>query len=596
MKRIILCVLGAFVVQPVHAAKPQSGQAEASPARTLPNVVLIMTDDQGYGDLGCHGNPVLKTPNLDRLHAESIRLTNFHVSPLCTPTRAALMTGRYPARTGAYRTSSGRTMLHTDERTIANVFSEAGYETGLVGKWHLGDNAPHRPQDRGFQDVVWHRCGGIGQASDYYANDYFHDTYDRNGKHETSKAYCTDVWFAEAMRFVTQNRENPFFLYLASNAPHSPYRVAPRWSAPYRETVKWKSGAEFYGMIANIDHNVGLLRSKLDELGLAKNTIFIFMTDNGTAKGNGGAGAGPDDFRGFNAGMRGVKSTVFEGGHRVPFFIHWPAGGLIGGRDAPNLSAHIDVLPTLAELCGVALPKSHRPDGHSFAAQLKNQKAPPHRDHYITQLHGGARFVTKEKPWLTSCVVKGRWRLIDGDKLNHLDRNPMQNRNLAAAHSDVVAELRQLYENWWESVSPRMTPVSIDLGNPAENPTLLCSQDWYLPVGNPPWNFSEINQLKRITGPWMVDVKEAGRYRLSLRQFPSEAKRSVVAVRAKLRIAGLERESKVKQGSDSVDFELNLPAGKTKLETWFFDQKGKAGGAYFTEVELLASAAKPTAE
>jgi len=181
-------------------------------AAERPNVVLIMTDDQGYGDLACHGNPVLKTPNLDALHAESVRLTDFHVSPFCTPTRAALMTGRYPARTGAYRTSSGRSMLHTDETTMAEVFAQAGYATGMVGKWHLGDNAPHRPQDRGFEDVLWHRGGGIGQAADYWGNDYFDDTYERNGTWEKFAGYCTDVFFAESMRFVEENRDRPFFL------------------------------------------------------------------------------------------------------------------------------------------------------------------------------------------------------------------------------------------------------------------------------------------------------------------------------------------------------------------------------------------------
>jgi arylsulfatase A-like enzyme len=513
-------------------------------AAPKPNVVLIMTDDQGYGDLSCHGNPVLKTPNLDQLCRESVRLTDFHVSPFCTPTRAALMTGRYPARTGAYRTSSGRTMLHTDERTIANVFADAGYVTGMVGKWHLGDNAPHRPQDRGFQDVVWHRCGGIGQASDYYGNDYFDDTYERNGKYEKFKGYCTDVWFAEAMRFAEENREKPFFLYLATNAPHGPYRVAPEWTDPYKDTVTWKSGSAVE----------------------------------------------PDDYKGFNAGMRGVKSTVYEGGHRVPFFVHWSSGNLKGGRDASNLSAHVDVLPTLADLCAIDLPDSLELDGRSFAAQLTDPNAPPHRDHYIAQLHGGARFVHKEQPWDTSCVVKERWRLIDGQELYNLDQDPLQSRDISAAYPNKVAELRTLYERFWESVSPRMTPVSIDLGNPAQNPTLLCSQDWYLPNGNPPWNFGAINKLVRVTGPWHVDVKKAGRYRVSLRQFPPEANRNVVAVRAKVRIADRETESKVKPGVQSVDFELDLPAGKTKLETWLFDEQGDAGGAYFTEVELLSSA------
>ena len=292
-----------------------------------PNVILVLTDDQGYGDLSCHGNPVLKTPNIDRLRDESIRCTDFHVSPLCTPTRAALMTGRYPARTGAYRTSAGRTLLHRDERTMAHVFADNGYVTGMMGKWHLGDNAPHRPQDRGFHDVVWHRCGGIGQVSDYWGNDYIDDTYERNGRLEQFNGYCTDVWFAEALRFVQENRDKPFFLYLSLNAPHSPYIVDEKWSEPYQDGDHG-ANPNFLGMVANIDHNLGVFRKQLDSLGLAENTILIFMTDNGTAAGARFDGFDSRAVKGFNAGMRGKKCSIYEGGHRVPFFVHWPAGNM----------------------------------------------------------------------------------------------------------------------------------------------------------------------------------------------------------------------------------------------------------------------------
>ena len=288
-----------------------------------PNVILVMTDDQGYGDLSCHGNPILKTPHLDQLHAESVRFTDFHVSPFCTPSRASLMTGNHAGYTGAYRTSSGRTMMHTDEMTVANLFSDAGYATGMVGKWHLGDNAPHRPQDRGFQDVVWHRCGGIGQASDYWGNDYFDDTYERNGKFEKFAGYCTDVWFREGIRFVEENRDKPFFLYLALNAPHGPYHVPPEWAAPYQDN-KEVYNPNFYGMIANIDHNMGILRQRLDELGLAENTILIFMTDNGTAAGAKFEGLTSEAVLGYNAGMRGKKSSVYEGGRGCRFSFIGP--------------------------------------------------------------------------------------------------------------------------------------------------------------------------------------------------------------------------------------------------------------------------------
>ena len=554
-----------------------------------PNVIVVMTDDQGYGDLSCHGNPMLKTPNLDQLYAQSIRLTDFHVSPFCTPTRAALMTGRYPGRTGAYRTSSGRTMMHPEERTVANVFADAGYVTGMVGKWHLGDNAPHRPQDRGFDDVVWHRCGGVGQASDHWGNDYFDDTYERNGKFEKFAGYCTDVWFQESMRFIEENQSKPFFLYLATNAPHGPYRVDPKWAAPYQGKAKWGNGANFYGMIANFDHNFGALRQKLEELGLAENTILVFMTDNGTAAGGKFDGLDSEARQGFNAGMRGKKSSIYEGGHRVPFFIHWPSAGITGGRDMEFLAAHLDVLPTLAELCGIEVPASHRPDGASFARQLTDTKAIPHRDHLIVQFQGGAYFRHAPQPWSDTCVIREQWRLINGKQLFDIHADPAERNDVAADHPEVVEQLRKLYLPFWESVSPRMTPVRIDLGTTSENPPVLCSQDWYMPSGNPPWNFQSIKKRPRTTGPWMVNVRTPGRYRLTLRQLPKEADAVVKAVRAKVEIAGLERTMDVEAGSKAVVIELDLPAGPTELVTYLYDDKGRAGGAYFTEVERLVA-------
>lgn len=556
-------------------------------SKTRPNVILVMTDDQGYGDLSCHGNPILKTPNMDRLHDESVRFTDFHVSPFCTPTRGALMTGRDPGHNGAYRTSSGRTMLHTDEKTIANLFADNGYSTGMVGKWHLGDNAPHRPQDRGFQDVVWHRCGGVGQASDYWGNDYFDDTYERNGKFEKFQGYCTDIWFAEGMRFIEANKDRPFFLYLATNAPHGPYRVDPKWAAPYTDQATWRQGANFYGMIANIDYNLGLLREHLASLKLTENTILIFMTDNGTAAGGKFNGLTSEALEGFNAGMRGKKSSIYEGGHRVPFFFYWPGGGFEHGRDVSTLVAHIDVLPTLAELCQVPVPTSYQSDGHSLVPLLKESNIPWDREHIVMQYFGGAGFRYTPKEVTDSYVMTQRWRLLNGNELYDIVADPAQRKNVASDHSEVVAQLRAFYKPYWQSVSPRLTPVRIDIGSPAENPTVLCSQDWYLSKGNPPWNFGSISKLPPVTGPWMIDVKKAGRYRLTLRQFPAEANKPVVAVRAKVQIAGLEKECAVESGSKGVVFEMDLPAGPTELRTTLFYENGKAGGAYFTEVEAL---------
>ena len=562
---------------------------QSTNAADKPNVIIVMTDDQGYGDLSCHGNPVLKTPHLDQLYAESVRFTDFHVSPFCTPTRAALMTGHHAGATGAYRTSSGRTMMHPDEKTIAELFSSAGYVTGMVGKWHLGDNAPHRPQDRGFQDVVWHRCGGIGQASDYWGNDYFDDTYERNGSFEKFEGYCTDVWFREGMRFIEENRSRPFLLYLAPNAPHGPYRVPPQWAKPYvgHHDVP---NSNFYGMVANIDHNMGLLREKLRELELARNTILVFMTDNGTAAGAQFSGLDSEPTRGFNAGMRGKKSSVYDGGHRVPFFVHWPDGNLTDGRDIDTLAAHIDVLPTLADLCEIPVSDEYQPDGVSLKPLLYDDAKPWQRSHLVEQFLGGAYArAFPLMPFDDSVVMTERWRLVNsgGQHLYDIQADPAQRIDVAAQHPEVIEQLRVHYDQFWMRISPRLTAVRIDVGSRAENPTVLCSQDWLMPTGNPPWNFNSISKLPKVTGPWMLNVRTAGKYRITLRQFPAAANKPVIAERAEIEIAGLTMQQPVQAGSNGVVFEIDLPAGSSELVTYLYDSNGKAGGAYFTEVETI---------
>ena len=564
-----------------------------------PNVILVMTDDQGYGDLGCHGNPILKTPHLDKMHAESIRFTDFHVSSFCTPTRAALMTGNHPGFTGAYRTSAGRCMMHPDEKTVAHLFAGAGYATGMAGKWHLGDNAPHRPQGRGFQDVVWHRCGGVGQASDYWGNAYFDDTYQRvspgskKGTFEAFEGYCTDVFFREGMRFVEENKAKPFFLYLALNAPHGPYHVAPEWAKPYQGNRDVRN-PNFYGMIANIDHNMGHLRRHLEKLDLAENTILIFMTDNGTAAGGKFKGLDSEALVGYNAGMRGKKSSVYDGGHRVPFFIHWPKGGLTGGKDIETIAAHIDILPTLADLCQVPIGKGYESDGLSLKPLLDGSEEPWPREHHVVQYHGGAYGkALPPGPLAYSSVMTEQWRLVnsDGQALFDIEADPAQRKDLSSQQPDEVKRLLGLYDQFWKKVSPRLTPVRIDLGNPDEPLTALCSQDWHMTKGNPPWNFASIRKLPKITAPWLVDVKREGRYRFTLRQWPAEANKPVLAVRAKIEIAGQEQAGPVTSGSQKIVVEMDLPKGPAELITYLFDDQGKAGGAYFTDVEWLGESA-----
>ena len=316
-----------------------------------PNIIFILTDDQGYGDLGCEGNPWIKTPSMDTLFAESVRFTNFHTGTTCAPSRAGLMTGKYCNKVGVWHTIKGREILSSEENTLAGWLKEAGYRTGIFGKWHLGDNYPYRPQDRGFDEVLIHGGGGVGQEPDYWNNDYFDDTYFHNGKAEKYNGYCTDIWFSEALKFIENNKNGPFFCYLSTNAPHHPYYVEAKYSDPYKNNPDIPH-PDFYGMISNLDENLGRLREALDSLGLSTNTILVFMSDNGTS---GGVEFGKDGeiMAGYNAGMRGKKGSPYDGGHRVPFFLYWPDGGIPGGKDVSTITSYIDFVPTILDLCGI---------------------------------------------------------------------------------------------------------------------------------------------------------------------------------------------------------------------------------------------------
>jgi len=332
-----------------------------------PNVILIITDDQGYGELACHGNKIIKTPNLDRLYRESTRFTAFHVSPTCSPTRASLMTGRHEFRSGVTHTIFERERLSLDAVTIAQVLSQAGYGTGIFGKWHLGDEEPYQPHNRGFDEVFIHGAGGIGQTyecscGDVPDNTYFDPVIRHNTTFVKTKGYCTDVFFTQALRWIKENRARRFFAYLATNAPHSPYVCPEKYLKPYLDAGLDEKSAAYYGMITNLDENVGRLVRKLDEWALTERTLVIFMTDNGHPLANL-----------YNAGMRGNKGTAYEGGTRVPAFFRWP-GRIKAGADVDRLAAHIDMFPTLVELCGATYPRELKLDGRSLVPLLKDPK------------------------------------------------------------------------------------------------------------------------------------------------------------------------------------------------------------------------------
>lgn len=561
--------------------------------------MLVITDDQGYGDVGVHGNDKIRTPNLDRLARESVSLADYHVDPTCSPSRSALMTGRYSTRTGVWHTIMGRSLMAGGERTMAECFRDNGYRTGMFGKWHLGDNAPCRPQDQGFERAVWHHGGGVGQGPDYWGNDYFDDTYEVDGEYRKFDGYCTDVWFEQAQEFIQREDARPFFVYLATNAPHGPYLVADKYSRPYREAGVAKTMANFYGMITNIDENVGRLRAKLSELGLADNTVFVFTTDNGSAAGHQKRAREEGSWPGYSAGMRGHKGSEYDGGHRVPFFVRWPDGSVGSDGDKPRaigeLLAHVDVLPTLTELCGLQadageLPEVERPlDGQSFAAALQGRgTAPQGRTMFVH-----SQRIEHPRMWRKCAVMTDRWRLVNGCELYDIERDPGQKRNLAEAQPEVVATLRQEYVQWWTSLQPSFAGyVRIDLGG-AEDPVELMSHDWHTNNGGTPWHQNHVRNGYLGSGLWAVNVRRAGRYRVTLWRWPQHLNKAMQCVMAEVRFgsaSGREITDRCDLNPDAThaSFDLELPAGPQMLYT-VIRRAGGGGesGAYFASVRWL---------
>lgn len=577
--------------------------SQAAPSTTAPNVVFVITDDQGYGDLSVTGNPIIKTPAIDQLHGESVRLTDYHVSPTCAPTRGALMSGHYTNRAGPWHTIRGRSFLRQTSTTWGDVFSAGGYATGMFGKWHLGDNYPYRPEDRGFQEVVRHGGGGVGQTPDYWNNSYFDDTYFHNGVPQKYEGYCTDIYFNEAKRFITQSVDagKPFLAYISTNAPHGPFLCPDKYWKPYMDQGISQKEAIFYGMIANVDENVGAMRDWLKDQGLAENTIFIFTTDNGTASGG----------QIYNASMRGFKNSEYDGGHRVPFFLTWPAAGLTKPRDVEPVTAHIDILPTFIELCGLPLPRDYAFDGRSLAPLLFDQPTPWVDRTVITD----SQRVIDPIMWRKSAVMTNEWRLVNGTELYKIKEDPAQEKDLAGKFPQQVQILRKEYEDWWASISPGFViHERVVVGNDAENPLQLTGHDWLAGSDNDsPWHQGKIRAAKLSVGKWAIRVDQNARYEISLRRWPRELSRAINAdlapgdavpgmaspretpgrpIEAKtatLQVGDYTETKPVLADAEAVTFVVELKQGEHFLEGIFHTGKSGEGqlGSFYAVIERL---------
>jgi arylsulfatase A-like enzyme len=576
---LLSAIVAAAVVLPAYAADAKR-----------PNVIVFLTDDNGYGDHSCLGNPVLKTPNFDKFHSQSVRFTDFHVAPMCSPTRGQLMTGMDCLHNGASSVSAGRSFMRRGIPTMADVFRAGGYRTAMYGKWHLGDSYPHLPHQRGFQDAVYLLGWGITSMADTWENDYFDGRFRHNGVLHRYPGYCTDVFFDLGMKYIKdcKDRGEPFFLYLPTNAAHGPHWVPDKYKKPY----EGKGPAAFFGMVANLDENLGRLDGFLRQQGLFDDTVLIYMNDNG-----GTAGVNV-----YNAGIRGRKTMYYEGGHRAVCFVRWPAGGLGRPRDIDVLTNVQDILPTLIDLCGLPKPTNARFDGTSLAGLLKGTSTTlPDRIlvvQYGEQPNGRALL-----KW-DSAVMWNKWRLVHGKELYDLRTDPGQKTDIASQHPDIVAKLRDHYEKWWAGIEPTLEdfePVSV--GADQENPVTLSSADWDKVYCD---NMQNLRAGKQADGPWRILVEKDGTYEIELRRWPREADAPIAGgvpafkakdgglppgkalpiAKARLKVADVDETRPVGPHDKGITFTVKLKAGtKLPLQTWFYDADGKElCGAYFTYV------------
>lgn len=567
-------------------------------AQEKPNVIIVITDDQGKNDLSCMGNPYIKTPNLDKFHEASVRFTNYHVSTTCAPTRGSLLTGRHTNRVNVFHTITGRSLLFEDEVTLPQIFAQNGYSNGMFGKWHLGDNYPYRPEDRGFHEVVRHGGGGIAQGPDYWGNDYFDDTYWHNGKTEKYEGYCTDVFFSEALNFIEDNKDKPFFCYISTNAPHAPLNLPEEYFNMYKDNENFPERFQrFYGMITNIDDNFKRLEEKLEDLNLTDNTIVIFTTDNGTAGG----------VRIFDAGMKGGKGSVYEGGHRVPLFIRWPDGKLTGGKDIDQLVAHYDLLPTFVDLLGFDFNPVKPLDGKSLKPLLYESN-PDWENRILYMDTQRKQNLIKYKSYT---VMDDNWRLVNGRELYDINADLGQKNNIIQQHPEAAARLAEGYEKWWQSImaeGPNERYAYIQVGSPKENPSRISAHDMLTGKHGRAWHQHGATVAAQNTGRWKIEFVEDGEYSITLRRFPRESglafnetfpalERTVKDDRpmpasvksdfeqAYLYVAGLEGNEKIESGQKEVTFTGNVPAGKYDMEAQLIDKDGRVYPAYYIYIE-----------
>lgn len=591
---ILLLTASAFIIAGCESS-PTDLSVNTSVIIERPNIVLIMTDDQGYGDIGRNNNPIINTPAIDALANQSARLTNFHVDPTCSPTRSSLLTGKHSLKAGVWHTILGRYMLGPEHETMAEILQDNGYRTAIFGKWHLGDNYPYRPQDQGFDQTFIHGGGGVGQTPDYWGNTQFNDTYYRDGVPEKTKGYATTVWFNEAIKFINKERNQPFFSYISLNAPHGPYRAPEDFIKPYIDQGLNRTMASFYGMITHIDGQVDRIRKHLAATKQLDNTIFIFMTDNGSsyrqtndqleltqqhlALQDSNPSWKPND------DMRGYKGSVYDGGHRVPIYISYPNGN-ITPKDHNQLTAHFDILPTLLSLAGIKYNTTQL-DGKSLAKLFIYGEDKSLIDRSIVVTNQRVFHPSEKRP---TVVATQQWRLItdnNNTELYDITADPSQQNNVVKQFPEITKLLLAKKDTWWqESQAVGFKDRYISVGNVAENPVRLNAMDWMeVPDKQPvPWfighqpaadEYDYVHWLteeeKYQSLPWFIDVEQAGTYQISPYYHDIPAATPVMKKLCVIEANGKRHVAKIHGRSSHCIADVQLDKGQQKITAWFTD-------------------------
>jgi arylsulfatase A-like enzyme len=506
MKRTFLLFLAACL-----------GALSSFAETTKPNIIFVMTDDQGYPVIGAHGHPWIRTPHLDKMHQQSIRFDRFMMGSTCAPSRAGIMTGIHSIRNGVTHTIYERERLNLKATTIPQVLKPAGYTSGYFGKWHLGDEDPYQPKNRGFDEAFIHGAGGIGQAyqgscADVPGNTYFDPVFKHNGTFVKAKGYCTDILFMATLGWIqsVKDAEQPFFAYLSTNAPHGPFIAPPEYQKHFQDLGFNKTAAGFYGMIEHIDFNMGQMFQQLEAWSLLENTIIIFTSDNGMTR----IGCGLKGFDGrpqvklgsdkegksmmsYNAKMKGLKGTVDEGGVRAPFFVRWD-GMIKEGRTIDTVVSYLDILPTLADFAGAKITDTHSIEGRSLKPFILEKKpAWEDRFHFqhVTRWNLGAN--PDAFKWKNYSVRNQRFRLVEG-VLYDMENDPEQTKDVTKDHPELVAKMKQAYGKFWDEARPLMINDGVPLAK--EKPYHVDYHSQKNDTGIPEWKAPTLPWVESYTG------------------------------------------------------------------------------------------------